>query len=216
MVIITGLGRCGTSILTKYLQEVGIGLGKNVSWHKEARAGLELSPAYSITDWMYDQFIKKGNPINIHDPIPGDYWQGSYAEAMYNVDKDERQGKVEVFKDPRITWHRDLIRAWYLARRDIKLIICHRKPEDVYASRKALPPKYDDPKRRELIEYKIDFEEFFTTVLEIGIPYRTLYFPNFLFNYTEVFKVLEDVGLSHDSREGKKVWDRIIDLTKYK
>ena len=49
LTIVTGLGRCGTSILTKYLGECGYGLGQNVNWHKEARAGLELSTAYSIT-----------------------------------------------------------------------------------------------------------------------------------------------------------------------
>jgi hypothetical protein len=139
----------------------------------------------------------------------------TYREAILNVDKDERQGKVDVFKDPRITWHPDLLRAWWSTRQDFQLIICHRKPEDVYKSRKALPPQYDDPKRRELIEYKIDFEEFFTTVLELGIPYKTLYFPNFLFNHLMVWNILESVGLKHNYDEGRKIWDDIIELKDY-
>lgn len=49
MIIITGLGRCGTSVLTKYLGELGFGLGKNVSWNHDVRAGMELSTAYTIT-----------------------------------------------------------------------------------------------------------------------------------------------------------------------
>ncbi len=36
MYIITGLGRCGTSILIKYLEEVGFNIGKNVNWHNAA------------------------------------------------------------------------------------------------------------------------------------------------------------------------------------
>ncbi len=215
MIIITGLGRCGTSILTKYLGMVGFALGRNVNWNKEARAGMELSTAYSITDNMHHYFLKNDEPIDLNSKCHGDYWDMTYGEAILNVDKDERQGKVDVFKDPRITWHPDLLKAWWSVRQDFQLIICHRKPEDVYKSRKALSPRYDDPKRRELIEYKIDFEEFFTTVLELGIQYKTLYFPNFLFNYNMVWNTLDSMGLRHNYDKGKKVWDDIIELKKY-
>lgn len=216
MVIVTGLGRCGTSILMKYISEVGLGVGKNVNWHKIARAGMELSTAYTLTHDLYHLFIREGKPINLDTPALGDYWSPlTYREAIEKVDKDPRQGSVQVFKDPRLTWHPDLIRAWWSVRQDFKLIICHRKPEDVYKSRKELPPQYDDPKRRELIEYKIDFEEFFTTVLELGIPYRTLYFPNFLFNFGEVFGLLHDFDLPHYFPEGLKIWNEIVDTSKY-
>lgn len=218
MIIVTGLGRCGTSILMKYMSQVGIGVGKNVNWHTSVRAGLELSTAYTLTHDLYELFLKHGKPVDLDRPALGDYWSPlTYREAIEEVDKDERQGEVQVFKDPRLTWHPDLIRAWWSVRQDFKLIICHRKPEDVYKSRKGLPPQYDDPKRRELIEYKVDFEEFFTTVLELGIPYRTLFFPNFLFNFGEVFDLLYYFcDLRHDFEKGLKIWNEIIELDKYK
>lgn len=212
MIIITGLGRCGTSVLTKYLGEVGHGVGVNVNWHKEARAGMELSPAYSITHDLYHLFLKENKPIDLDTKALGDYWSPlTYREAILKVDKDERQGKVEVFKDPRLTWHPELIKAWWSVRQDIKLIICHRNIENIYKSRKSLPIQYDDPKRRELDEYKIDFADFYTTVLELGIVHRVLFFPNFLYEFGYVWNILMSIGLQHPFEKGKKIWDEIID-----
>ena len=215
MIIITGLGRCGTSILTKYLGRVGFALGRNVNWHEIVRAGLELSTAYAITDNMNHYFLKLGKPIDLNAPSHGDYWNCTYKEAILNVDKDERQGKVDVFKDPRLTWNPDLIKAWWSVRQDFKLIICHRKIEDVYKSRKSLPPQYDDPKRIELDEYKIDFADFITEVLELKIPYKFLFFPQFLFEFEHVWKTLQEIGLEHSFEDGKKIWDEIIETDKY-
>lgn len=214
MYIITGLGRCGTSILTKYLKEVGFGIGQVVHWHEEARAGYELSTFYAITEWLYHEYSKKGLKINLDDKFKGTYWKGlTYREALQKVDDDERQGKVDVVKDPRITWHPDIIEAMWEARSDIKLLICHRDIESIYNSRNlSLPEKYNDPKpRKELYEYQVDFAEFFTRVLKIGIPYKTFYFPDFLKDFDELWFSLMDVGLVHSVSKGKEVWDSIID-----
>jgi hypothetical protein len=223
MFIITGLGRCGTSILMKYLREVGFGLGKNVSWNEEMRAGLELSTAYSLNQRMWMGFSKNGNPIDLDRVPTGDYWVGkSFRECILSVDNDERQGKVDVFKDPRFTWHPDLIEAWWEVRKDIKLIICHRDIEQIYKSRKALNNTgQDDPKRAvhpsnpevELPRYKIDFADFFTKVLEIGIDYELLFFPKFLEDFESTWKSLNRIGLTHDYNNGQEVWNKLIDVS---
>ena len=180
MVIVTGLGRCGTSILTKYLGDVGFGVGRNINWHDEARAGYELSTAYSINREMWNNYCKAGKPIDLDFDYRGPYWKCKYREAIFNVDKDEeKQGKVEVIKDPRFTWNPALIEAWWTVRQDLKLIICHRDIQSVMDSRKSLPPQYDDPKRVKLSEYKEDFADFYTKVLQLEIPYVTLFFPKF-------------------------------------
>lgn len=213
MYIITGLGRCGTSIITKYLGSVGFGLGKNINWHNKANAGLELSTFYAYIDDFYNLYIKKGIPIDLDKRVVYDYWKGlSYREIFNRVDKDERQGKVDIVKDPRITWHPDIIEALWECRQDIKLIICHRKPEDVKHSRETLPVQYGDPKpRKELSDYKIDFCDFYTRVLELEIPYITLYFPNFISNNKKLHKTLCDFGLVHEYDEEKfKLFDKNV------
>ena len=214
MLIITGLGRCGTSILTKYIKEIGFGLGKQVHWHDEPEAGLELAPAYSLNRDMHEMIAKEGE-LDINRKSPGDYWKGySYKEAILKVDKDERQGLVNAIKDPRFFWHSDLIEAWYETRKDLKFIICHRNINDVYESRKRLPVKWGDPKRKSLDEFYIDFADCFTKILELGIEYKILFFPNFLDNHFKVWDVLCKFGLHHDYDEGKKIWNRIIDKKK--
>lgn len=218
MIIITGLGRCGTSIITKYLQKVGFGCGQNINWHDEARAGMELSTAYSINREMWNNYCKAGKPIDLDFDYRGPYWKCKYREAIFNVDKDEKQinkdGKgVEVIKDPRFTWSPDLIEAWWTVRQDIKLIICHRDIKSVMGSRKALPPQYDDPKRIELSEYKIDFADFYTKVLELEIPYVTLFYPKFIRDFASTHATLKKIGLRHDFDKGKEIWDNLMDLS---
>ena len=223
MIIVTGLGRCGTSILIKYLGEVGFGLGRNVNWNSEMRAGLELSTAYCINQGMWQGFSKSGTPIDLERIPSGDYWANkTFREQILNVDKDERQGKVDVIKDPRFTWHPDLIEAWWEVRKDIKLIICHRDIEQIYKSRKALNNRgQDDPKRAvhprnpevELPRYKIDFADFFTKVLEIGIDYELLFFPDFLGDFKTVHESLDRLGLTHDYNKGNEVWNKLIDVS---
>jgi hypothetical protein len=212
MIVITGLGRCGTSILTKYLNEVGFGLGKNINWHDNVRAGYELSTFYTLTHDLYQRFCKVGKPIDLNTECWGDYWKGlTYGEALVQVDKDERQIPVDVVKDPRITWHPDLIKAIWNVRKDIKLIICHRDIQSVYNSRKSLPVQYDDPKPRKVLEeYKQDFADFVTMVLKLHIPHKFLFFPNFLRYFNMTYETLNEY-LPHDYDKGKEVWDSIID-----
>jgi hypothetical protein len=213
MYIITGLGRCGTSILIKYLNEVGFAIGLNNHWNKEIRAGYELSTFYSITDWMHHNFCKKNLPIDLDVDYPGPYWGNrTYREALQEFDKDERQGKVEVVKDPRISWHPDLIEAIYEARPDIKLLICHRDIKSICESRDNLSARYDDPKPRCILsDYQIDFAEFFTRVLKLDIPYRIMFFPNFLKSFEVLWGELNNFGLYHDFNKGKEIWNKIID-----
>ena len=203
MYIITGLGRCGTSILIKYLKDVGFEIGHNVHWHPEVNAGFELSTFYSPVDDLYQRYIKKGLPINLDDEALGDYWKGNtYREIFNHIDKDEKQGQVDVVKDPRITWHPDIIEALWECRKDIKLIICHRKPEDVMGSRDSLSARYGDPKpRRSLDEYKVDFCDFFTKVIELEIPYMILYFPAFMFYPHKFHRDLCNFGLRHEYKQ---------------
>lgn len=217
MVIITGLGRCGTSVLIRYLKRVGIGVGYNINWHEEANAGFELSTFYSLIHDLYHLFCKEGKPINLDTKCLGHYWDGrTYREALIEVDKDERQGNVEVVKDPRITWHPDLIEAIYEARQDIKLIICHRKIEDIMASRESLPIRYGDPKpRKELWEYKADFADFYTRVLKLEIEHIFMYFPDFLKDYNKAYNKIVHIGLPHSFLKGLEVWGNLIDKSRW-
>lgn len=202
MYIITGLGRCGTSILTKYISKY-YNIGYNVNWHENVRAGLELTTFYSLIHDLYHRFCKIGEPIDLDVECWGDYWKPlTYREALIRVDKDQRQyiddRPVYIVKDPRLTWHPDLIQAVWEARcGDIKLIICHREVESIKRSRESLPEAYGDPKpRKELSEYKIDFANFIERVWKLNIPHINLFFPNFLKDTNYTWVKLNNFGLT--------------------
>jgi hypothetical protein len=211
VIIVTGLGRCGTSFLMKYLRAMGFGLGNAINWSEPMRAGLELSSSFSINREMYIHYIHAGKPIDLDYTYRHTYWDCSYREAIQQVDTDPRQVPVDVIKDPRFTWHPDILKAWWESRQDFKLIICHRKIEDIYKSRKAMKPHQDDPKRDELHEYKEDFADFITTVLELKIPHEFIFFPDFLYEFEKVWGVLDRMGLKHNFFKGKAIWESLID-----
>lgn len=215
MLIITGLGRCGTSFLIQFLKEVGFGIGENVAWHEEARAGWELATAWAINRDMYQMLLATGK-IDLDVKVETPYWGNtSFRERINQVDKDERQGRVEVIKDPRFTWHPKLIEAWHEVRKDLKLLICHREIEDILRSRQQLPTQYHDPKRLDnLDEFKIDFADFFTMVLSLEIPYQILIFPELLSQHERVVEALASVGLVLNLKETRKIWDELVDYSK--
>lgn len=214
MIIVTGLGRCGTSFLMLFLRTMGFGLGQNISWNLEMNAGYELSTAYTLTDDLYKLYIKQNKKINLDDACSGSYWKGfTYRQAIQSIDKDHRQGDVQIIKDPRLTWHREIIRAWWEARQDLILLILHRETEDIYKSRARLPIQYQDPKEERMKDptiYKIDFCEFLTEVMKNDIPFELLMFPNFLNQPQEVFEKLERVGLEFDTKMGHQVWSDLV------
>jgi len=212
MVIITGLGRCGTSFLIRYLKECGVSIGKNVHWHDEVNAGYELSTFYSPVHDVYDRYCKVGKDINLNDECRGEYWKGkTYREVFDLVDKDDRQGEVKVVKDPRVTWHPDIISAINEARQgNIKVILCHRKVEDVIASRERLSARYGDPKPRKVIdEYHVDFSRFYTRLLEDNIIHRILFYPNFVDQFLHTWCMLESLGIHIEMRVAKEKWEKL-------
>jgi hypothetical protein len=212
MIFITGLGRCGTSILTKYLNEVGFCIGFNQQWYDEARAGYELKPVVEINFSMWFNYCQKGKPINVDDNVC-DHFGRVYNLTYRNAINLLFEGEVTVIKDPRLTWHPDIVEAWWSVRNDLKFLICHRDIESVMKSREVLPKEFADLKNRSLLEYKGDFADFFTRVLKLKIPYETLFFPDFLQDFQSTYEVLEKVGLHFDYASGKKVWDNLIDKT---
>ena len=213
MIFITGLGRCGTSILTKYLNSVGFCIGFGQEWYDDARAGYELKVAVDINFSLWFHYCQKGKPINVDDNVCdrfGKIYNITYRKAIQRVDEESF---IKVIKDPRLTWHPDIVEAWWSARQDLKFLICHRDIESVKKSREALPEKFADLKGRSLLEYKADFADFFTRVLKLKIPYETLFFPNFLQDFKSTYEVLERIGFHFDYESGKKVWDDLIDQT---
>lgn len=239
MIIITGLGRCGTSFLTCIFKEAGFGVGNQYGWHHDVKAGMELNVAYAISRDMFTDHICQKDPETGEEVYTGEipldektycpyYWHReiSFREKILSLDRDtppERNEKVvEIFKDPRITWHPKIIRAWWEVRKDLKLIILHRKPENVIRSREDVGENKNDfldPKRgKHLNQFKEDFCDFMTEVLRLGIPYTIFFYPNFV-TYDPTFvnsKLIHELGIDLESKGEsiREIWDTVYDPDK--
>jgi hypothetical protein len=217
MLIISGLGRTGSSLCALLLKEYGYKIGP-VHWTKEMNAGMEWGAAYALTEWMWHKFIKLKKNIDLDSPVPGAWWKPkTYREAINSIDKMKKFGKIDLIKDPRITWHPKLITSWYEARNDLKLLITHRDPECVLKSRLKLRVGQQDPKpgrMKNVNMFKLDFCDFLTEVLRIGIPYEIVYFPKFLDEPDDLLKKLNNLGYCQGQKKFKDIFNKIVDKDK--
>jgi hypothetical protein len=220
MLVITGLGRCGTSFLTRVLMAMNYKTGKNINWHESVNAGNELSTVHSLNHDLYQQISQTGK-IDINKMCLGDYWgKGGYGytykQAIENFDKDPKQGPVHFIKDPRLMWHADIIKAWWRVRKDLRFMILHRDFEDVRKSRARLPKQYDDPKRgsKSVTPYKEDFADCITTMVDMRIPYKIQMFPKYLYDAKPLFRDIKELGLQTCHIEGDKLVQEMRDLDK--
>ena len=237
MIIITGLGRCGTTFIATLFKELGFGMGTRLRFSKDLRAGMEFDVAYSISRDIHDYWKRTGK-IELDLARKAKYWgcEISLRDRILRLDNDtpshRNEGTVEVFKDPRVTWSPLVIRAWWEVRQDLRLIIMHRNFEDIIESRarvsrtmgevKGTDSYFQDPKRaKNLDEFKKDFAEFYTEVLTLGIPHTVLFYPNFFelgpdYVYHKILREakvnMTEKMPSHLSFKG--VWDKIYDKGK--
>lgn len=196
MLIVTGLGRCGTSAIMKFLIAMGMKDGET-SFHGEVRAGYEFAQAWTINRDLYtEQYVKNNQVI------------GHFKEKIQAL-------KVEVVKDPRFTWHPDLIKIW-AETIPIKVLVCHRDPEEVIRSRRlaeqAAQYDFSDPKRKaDLSQFQIDFCDFITSLLKNKIQFELIYFPHFVEDFDGTYQALKRLGCEFDYEEAKKKWAETID-----
>lgn len=234
MIFITGLGRCGTTLMTLVYKELGFGVGHSLSYNEDHKAGMELTPAYAISRDMYDSYLRKGKEIDLYEKSADQYWGSEYGDTCMRerilyldteTPPDRKEGVVEVIKDPRLTWHPKLIRAWWMVRKDIKLIILHRKPENIIKSRSNASiakwgndTHFHDPKRFQRVQqFYDDWEEFYHEVKVLGIPHVLWNYPAFTtYPKRDLFVHLQGIGAMKDYTLGQFeiAWDNVFDESK--
>ena len=161
MIIIATVGRAGSSILTLFFQKCGLNVGSD-TWYKAFNAGMENKETLLINNELIKHYVK-GEQIN-HYYVWGDIYKMRY----------------DVIKDPSFVAHPQIIKNWWKARKDLKIIFLHRNAQDVVDSCKRLP-EWTGPTYRcfpEMIEAKND--DFLRTVNKMGIPIKIFKFPQFL------------------------------------
>ena len=191
MIVITGLGRTGTSFLAKWCKESGVDPGG--VWNNNVDAGMEDSRVVTINEKIiWDNQPKVDN----------------YKKSILLINKP-------VIKDPRFSVGGKVLSIWWKIRQDLKFIVLHRKPENVVKSRlrhsKGFIEKY---RGTDVTIYKTHFADFVTTLLKFDIPYKMFYFPTFLNRFESLYNAFKDFGLTFDYAKSKNTWFDLVDITK--
>ncbi len=198
MLIISGPGRSGTSVLAVFCKEMGFDPGG--TWYDPTDAGMEYPLVARINDSIINTIRRTG----------------SYAEALEMHGEVMRTLPLKVVKDPRFTYHTGVLRAWAETRTDLSYLLTYRHPEHSVASRrrhfKALGGEME--KNRDGNKVRQEFADTLETLMELDVPHRLLLFPHFLSRYPQVWEAFTTLGLPIDREQGAAKWAQLVNPDK--
>jgi hypothetical protein len=189
MLMITGTGRCGTSVLAKFCRAIGYDPGGE--WYETVDAGYEHPKVVAINKAMM---------ANLE---AGTFRPEDYRDLIRGI-------QARVVKDPRFLWHPRIISTWHASRNDLSVLLLCRDADEVAASFDRHPEWFTWHGNRTTI-----YCNFYHSVLkmaELGVPFRVLHFPSFLDQYEGVERELNELGLP--VRDAEHVWQDIVDKSK--
>jgi len=186
MLIITGTGRCGTSVLAKFCRAVGHDPGGE--WYEPVKAGYEHPKVVAI------------NQAIINNLEAGTFRPEDYRKLIESI-------QASVVKDPRFLGHPSIISTWHEYRKDLCVLLLCRDADEIAASFDRHPTWFSW--RGDTNKIYVSFYEFVLRLAEIGLPFRILHFPSFLDQYETVKTALGELGLPVPDSE--QVWEDVVD-----
>lgn len=192
LILITGLGRCGTSLMADFLRRNGYDPGgeprPQVNW-----------------GWEDPAVIRINNTILAHL----DNGAGINVQAVHEMIRGIRR---RVVKDPRLTAHPDVIGFWDVAR-PIRVLLMRRDILACAASHHAVAnPKTETV---EQIEKRLgaQYTAFVRRLCERRITHYTLDFPNCIDRFPAVEATCEALGLRLQE-DAEAIWEDVADWSK--
>ena len=188
ILVITAMGRSGTSLMAKYSTLLGFSTGGR--WNQRINAGYEKLSIVRLNEFIRD-----------HGGDPG-------FDAT--IEKRIRRIGKRVIKDPRFVSFDHVLRHWTACRKQMKVIHLTRDSECIMQSYKT-SFKHTDPRSRkeDIDNYLKRFRE---EVQQLDVPMVELNYPDYLDQYDEVYKALHDFGeLEFEYDKGKALWDHVVD-----
>lgn len=211
MLVITGTGRCGTSLLAEFCRRLGYDVGG--SWNRRSNAGLEHPQVVRLNEGLAVAQAA-GEPAL-------EAYLAEQAEAM-------RQLALPVVKDPRFV-SLGTAAAWLRVRSDLRWLVCLRPLASSVKSarrylrgarrgvrREGVPPELrgfggwtlGDHCRRT----RWRLERFAETLREHAAPVATLRFPEFTREPARVVRALGAFGgLDVPLSRARDVWAELVD-----
>jgi len=192
MLVITGTGRSGTSIIAAWLKKCGM-IDYESEWIPQFNSGFDTPDVSRLNSaiWL-------GNDPALQS-VPA---QTTAIKAFeYNI-----------IKDPKF-FYGNVLNTWLSIREDMTFLICLRKFNQVHKSRLNLSQLSMARKPEEL---ENDLGRFVSQLVFKKIPFEFVTYPDFTDSYEEVYKKLHtlhpelDINLERE----RKIRDDLIDKSK--
>jgi hypothetical protein len=194
MLVITGMGRSGTSVLAALCK--GLRFDPGGAYTEGINAGLEDPAVVGVNEAILGLNSARGH---------------AGERAIGRITSFGRP----VIKDPRfILAGGAALRVWWQQRQDFRVLLAVREAGEVVRSRQAHPHWFGAIPDAEAQVLERDIGATIDLMTSLGIPFRCLRFPDFLKQPEEVFEALRFGGLSFSDRRARKVWTRLVDPSK--
>jgi hypothetical protein len=194
MLVITGMGRSGTSVLAALCK--GLRFDPGGDYTEGINAGLEDPAVVAVNEALL-------GPDSDNEGV---------RDGAFERIRAFRRG---VIKDPRfILAGATALRLWWQQRQDLRVLLAVREPGEVVRSRQAHPHWFGPIPDAEAQVLEHDIGATIGLMTARGIPFRCLHFPDFLEQPEQVFEALRFGGLCFSDRAARKVWARQVDPSK--
>ena len=194
MLVITGMGRSGTSVLATFCKRLGFDPGGD--YVEGINAGMEDPEVVAINE-------------EILRPSRGD------AVIADRFLERIRRLRRKVIKDPRfILAGGPALQAWWQQRQDLRILLAIRDPREVIRSRQAHPHWFGPIADAGAQELQEEVTATLWRMASQDMPFRCLRFPDFLKQPERVLDSLRFGGLSFSEARAKDQWQRLIDPAK--
>src|SRR3989337_3441294 len=188
---ITGFFRSGTSLLTKFLHDLGYNTGG--SGNDSINAGFEDEQVQAVLTTF------QNNPFS--------------EELILFLEKEIAKIDKIVMKHPRLLFNPNILKIWTVVKPNISVLITYREPLHALESKKSHGNLgyYTNFSPAELDE---KFKVFINTCINLRIKHHILYFPDFLSEYDEIYHAISSLGIHIDKDRGRSIWYNLVDFNK--
>jgi hypothetical protein len=188
MLIITGTGRSGNTVIALWLRELGL-LPYDGEIIPKFSAGLEPKDVRRVNSaiWL-------GNDAPLQS-IPAQ--ENAIKEFKYSVVKDS------------MFFYGNVLNTWLSVRNDLKFLVTIRNFTHVH---KSLVQNKQLNRVRTPEEIQSECGKFFSQIILNKLPYETICFPDFVEDYDDVHEKIMTLepSLNIDYKKGKEVWEEVI------
>jgi len=186
VIIITTIGRSGSSALMKWCQAIGYSTGK-MYWHPLYKAGMENPQAVRINGKFRARALKKES---LED--------GRIYKELGNL-------RASIVKDPQFLVHTEIIEHWVKVKGKIKVVYLNRDFQEIVDSLKRVPEMNSPVFRNHVDLMKQREDDFLNRCKKLNIPFKVWTYP-FKDKHDEIFNFIG----KGSKEESYQHWNKLI------